>query len=239
MLMSMESGYTIYPCGDHAITIALGNKIDVKINQKVMALFSCLQAQPIAGVKDIIPSYHTVTVVYDLALLKKQMPSTSVYENMCLQLKRAADACTGASAIPRLVKIPVCYEVSVAPDIESVAALHQLSREEVIALHTSQTYRVYLVGFLPGFAYMGSVDTKIATPRKTKPRTTVAAGSVGIAGAQTGIYPFDSPGGWQLIGQTPVRMFDTAKPDPCYLQTGDEVQFYSINFSQFQKMKMP
>lgn len=237
--MSIKSGYTIYPCGDHAITIAVGNKIDGEINRKVMALFSCLQAQPIVGVKDIIPSYHTVTVVYDLALLKKQMPATSVYENMCRQLKQAADNCTDVFATSRLVKIPVCYEVSLAPDIESVAALHQLSRQEVIALHTAKTYRVYLVGFLPGFAYMGSVDTKIVTPRKTKPRTTVAAGSVGIAGEQTGIYPFDSPGGWQLIGQTPICMFDKAKPDPCYLQAGDEVQFYSINFSQFQKMKTP
>jgi inhibitor of KinA len=159
------------------------------------------------------------------------------FETMCSQLKQAADACTVAPTKSKSVQVPVCYAVSMAPDIESVAALHSLDVDEVIQLHTAKTYRVYMIGFLPGFAYMGSVDEKIVTPRRSQPRTQVPAGSVGIAGEQTGIYPFDSPGGWQLIGQTPLEMFNMANEMPCYLQPGDEVQFYPITMAEFEKIK--
>ena len=172
-----------------------------------------------------------------MALLKKQSPASSVYDRMCNQLEAAAKDCTVISTIARAIQIPVCYDVSMAPDLALIADLHHLSIEQVIQLHTEKLYRVYLVGFLPGFAYMGNVDEKIATPRKSKPRTLVPAGSVGIAGEQTGIYPFDSPGGWQLIGQTPIEMFSVEKPQPCYLRTGDEVQFYPVTLNEFAKLK--
>ena len=235
--MLIQTPYRIYPCGDHAVTIELGNTLDADINQKVISLFSYLQLNPVLGVKDIIPSYHTLTIIYDLALLKKQSPASSVYDRMCNQLETAANACTVISTTVRTIQIPVCYDLSMAPDLASIADLHQLSIEQVIQLHTEKLYRVYLLGFLPGFAYMGNVDEKIATPRKTTPRTMVPAGSVGIAGEQTGIYPFDSPGGWQLIGQTPVEMFNVEKPQPCYLQPGDAVQFYPITVTEFVKLK--
>jgi inhibitor of KinA len=127
--------------------------------------------------------------------------------------------------------------LSLAPDIISLAETHELSVEEVISLHTAKIYRVYMIGFLPGFAYMGSVDEKLTTPRRMQPRTIVPAGSVGIAGEQTGIYPFDSPGGWQLIGQTPLQMFDATGATPCYLHPGDEVQFHAISIEEFKKAK--
>jgi inhibitor of KinA len=121
-------------------------------------------------------------------------------------------------------------------DIDLIAQSHGLTSSEVIALHTARIYRVYLIGFLPGFAYMGTADKRIATPRKTSPRISVPAGSVGIAGEQTGIYPFDSPGGWQLIGRTPLQLFDTNSTTPCLLQPGDEVQFYPIDISEFNQL---
>ena len=236
--MSTQSAYQIYPCGDHAVTIALGDAIDTAINQKIISLFHLLEEQKIEGVKDIIPAYHTLTLVYDLALLKKKNPAASVYELMKAHLEKAVTVITEAPVMkPRLIEIPVCYDPLLAPDIVSLAALHQISVDEVIQLHTGKTYRVYMIGFLPGFAYMGSVDNTINTARKQQPRTKVPAGSVGIAGEQTGIYPFDSPGGWQLIGQTPLTMFDAKREEHCLLQAGDEVSFYAITIAEFTKHK--
>lgn len=235
--MLHRAPYRIYPCGDHAVTIELGDTIDVAVNEKVISLFRYLKNAGIYGVQDVIPSYHTITLVYDIAFLKKQSPVASVYEMMCGELTKAVNAYTANSKkAARLVNIPVCYDLSVAPDLVSLAASHQLSVEEVVQLHTAKTYRVYMIGFLPGFAYMGSVDEKIATPRKENPRTKVPAGSVGVAGVQTGIYPLNSPGGWQLIGQTPLQIFTITKEEPCYLQPGDEVQFYPVSLNEFTKL---
>jgi inhibitor of KinA len=230
--------YHIYPCGDHAVTIELGNEISIAINQKIIFLFRYLKELNIYGVRDVIPAYHTLTLVYDLALLKKQNPKGSVYEEMKAQLQNAFDLMKESPATTtKLVEVPVCYDSSLAPDIVSLADTHKLSVEEVVKLHTGKVYRVYMTGFLPGFAYMGTVDDKIHTPRKQQPRTLVPAGSVGIAGEQTGIYPFDSPGGWQLIGQTPVTMFDALREEPCYLRAGDEVRFYPVTLAEFSKLK--
>jgi inhibitor of KinA len=131
------------------------------------------------------------------------------------------------------MRIPVCYAKTFAPDLEDLALQNKISQEEVIRIHTSATYRVYMIGFLPGFAYMGRVDERIVTPRRSQPRTMVPAGSVGIAGEQTGIYPFASPGGWNIIGQTPVALFDVKRKQPVLLQPGDEVTFYSITEHEF------
>lgn len=236
--MHIPAGYHMYPCGDHALTIAWGNTIDISVNKSVIALFGVLQEANIRGVKDIIPAYNSITVVYDTALLKKDGKTKTVYEWMSRQVGKLIDSVEiGTDKKARLVSVPVCYDLSLAPDLASLAAEHQLTIEEVVKLHVGKIYRVYMIGFLPGFAYMGSVDNKIATPRKMNPRTTVPAGSVGIAGEQTGVYPFDSPGGWQLIGQTPLPMFSAKEEDPCLLQPGDDVQFYAVTLTEFEKIK--
>jgi inhibitor of KinA len=154
-------------------------------------------------------------------------------------MRKQLTACASALGemvlpVSKLVRIPVCYAQQFAPDIASLAALHGISIEEVIAIHSGTNYRVYMIGFLPGFPYMAMVNKKIQTPRLPKPRARVPAGAVGIAGAQTGIYPTDSPGGWQLIGQTPLKIFDLAKDNPVLLQPGDEVQFYPVSIEEFQ-----
>lgn len=236
--MPAQPLYRVYPCGDHAATIELGDSIDAGINAKAIAVFRYLKERAGEGILDIIPSYHTVTLIYDLVQLKKQHPAALVYDVMRSKLLHAAQACEEAGALTaRVFTIPVCYDPLLAPDLATLAALHGLHSEEVIQYHTAPTYRVYMIGFLPGFAYMGSVDKKIVTPRRKIPRTLVPAGSVGIAGEQTGIYPSDSPGGWQLIGQTPLTMFSPAKKNPCLLQPGDEVHFYPVSLAAFTKLK--
>jgi len=134
----------------------------------------------------------------------------------------------------RKISIPVCYAEGFAHDIEFIALEKNISIEKIIQLHTEQLYTVYMIGFLPGFPYMGEVKDSIAVPRKNEPRANVAAGSVGIAGKQTGIYPLESPGGWQIIGRTPLKIFDKEKSDPVLLQPGDEIQFYSISEDEFK-----
>jgi len=219
----------IYPSGDHAITIELGNAIDQGTHHKVISLYKRLQEHRHESMLDIIPSYHTVTVVYD--------PVAAPYGKMRQRLLDAAQHPTSIEISSRQLRIPVCYDETVAPDISSLADIHRITKQELIALHTGRSYRVYFLGFLPGFAYMGTVDERIATPRKQAPRTAVPAGSVGIAGTQTGIYPQESPGGWQLIGRTPIRMFDASLENPAYLQPGDEVQFYPVSIAEFKKLQ--
>ena len=236
--MSLVAPYRIYPCGDHAITLSFGETISAEVNRQVMALYKQIVADKDQGILDIIPAYTTLTVVFDLAYLLKQHPGQPVLKKKQQWLQQVVEQLQSSTTdAVRKVDVPVCYDPSLAPDIIALAEMHNIGLEELIRLHTERTYRVYLIGFLPGFAYMGPVNQRLITPRKNAPRKMVPAGSVGIAGEQTGIYPFDSPGGWQLIGKTPLKIFDASKKDPCYFQPGDEVRFVPISLSSFQKMK--
>jgi len=232
----LSEHYNIYPCGDHAITIELGKTIDRSANEKVMALFHQLTALDIHGVKDIIPAYTTLTVVYDIQKIKQQTELTA-YRFMYAKTVAALNTLTTQTIAQQCIKIPVCYDVSFGIDLPLIAQQKQISINEIIQIHTFIQYQVYMLGFLPGFAYMGIVDKRIAAPRLPQPRTTVAAGSVGIAGNQTGIYPLASPGGWKIIGRTPLTMFDANKENPCLLQPGNTVQFVSITKDEFEKIK--
>lgn len=236
--MCTDYPYRIYFCGDHAITVSFGDAISLEANQRVIALYKQLLANKEQAVLDIIPAYTTLTIVFDIACLLKQYPGLPVLKKMEHLLQDAVQREYRSNTdVPRKLIVPVCYDPLLAPDSMALAAMHGISLDELIQLHTEKTYHVYMIGFLPGFAYMGSVHARIISPRKQSPRKKVPAGSVGIAGEQTGIYPFDSPGGWQLIGQTPLKIFDATKKDPCYFQPGDEVHFASISLDEFQKMK--
>lgn len=188
------------------------------------------------GFVESVPAYASLAVFYDVKTVKKNYPLDSTVfdfvkiftEQLLMQLNGQEPELQSAS-----ITIPVYYN---GDDLALIATTHQLSAEEVIRIHTSKIYRVFMVGFLPGFTYMGSVDERIATARRSTPRIKVPAGSVGIAGFQTGIYPLDSPGGWQLLGQTPVKIFDKEKTDPCLLKAGDQVQFISISKATFEKL---
>lgn len=224
---------SIYPAGENALTVCLGDKMDVAINDQVFKLFQYLQRHPNPFWKDLIPAYCTLTIVYDVVSIPKHHSSAFTWVQN--EIERALFDCEESKPLPsQKVKIPVCYDPAFGFDLKSLAKTNKLSVDEVIALHTQQMYRVYMLGFLPGFAYMGIVNDKIATPRLSTPRKHVPAGSVGIAGNQTGIYPLDSPGGWNIIGRTPVKLFDPEYESPTLLQPGDEIFFIPINKEEFE-----
>jgi inhibitor of KinA len=222
--------YRIFPLGDTAITIDFGNVIDEGINQKVLALFDQLHDDPLPGITDVVPAYSSVTVYYDLFTASKLCSNgKSVYDTIAGQLaERMQQPLPVNETTQRLMTIPVCYENEFAPDIDYLAGKNNTTVDELIRIHVSREYRVYMLGFLPGFTYMGEVDKRIAVSRKPQP-VTVAAGSVGIAGRQTGIYPLQSPGGWQIIGRTPLKLFDAEREEPSLLKAGDRVRFNSIS----------
>jgi inhibitor of KinA len=207
--------------GDSCLSVAFDERIDPAINARCVALGAALERQQLAGIRDIVPGFHTVAVYFDPLKVNR--------EDLSAHVRQAADADppSGAdSAAP--LEIAVRYGGEHGPDLSDVAAFAHCTEAEVIRIHSEPVYRVYMLGFLPGFAYLGSVDPRIAMPRLEAPRVTVAAGSVGIAGLQTGIYPCDTPGGWRIIGRSEVRTFDLARPDPSLFSAGQRVKFTAV-----------
>lgn len=235
----MHTGeYKIEPLGDHAVTVHFGNTIDASINRVVLELFECLRQNPIPGVLDIVPAYASLTVVYDTVAIKKTNAHLAAFDDIASQINTILQNETrDISLHSKTIHIPVCYDLSLGIDLETIALQKNMQLEDIIRLHHSKIYRVFMLGFLPGFAYMGTVDEHIAMPRKATPRSCVAAGSVGIAGFQTGIYPVDALGGWNIIGQTPLQMFSPKYAESCLLQPGDEVIFKPIGLQEFKKLK--
>lgn len=243
--MVFSSSYSIFPLGDSAITIDLGNCIEEQLNRRALAVNDWLQAHRFPGFLDIIVAYSSVTIYYDPTIVQcgKLNNSNGIYygleglllqawEETCGMADKAIDEKGTEGAKGHFFRIPVCYEGEYAPDLEWVAAEKGFSREEVIGLHTSVIYRVYMIGFLPGFPYMGKTDLRLETGRKKQP-VPVAAGGVGIAGIQTGIYPLNSPGGWQIIGRTPMPLFNLREDPPIRIQAGDSIQFYPVSKKEF------
>jgi inhibitor of KinA len=232
--MSNETKF--FPLGDSALTVSFGDEIHPEIHSKVLSLTQILAKQPFIGLIDLVPAYTTVGVFYDFLQVKNAyQPPTTVavwVENYIRRLTQLP--ITPQDITTKTIKIPVCYDAEFGLDLDTLANQHSISPKEVIMLHTSVIYEVYLIGFLPGFAYLGTVPPQIATPRKSQPRLKVPAGSVGIADWQTGIYPFDSPGGWQIIGRTPLPLFDTYAEGLTLFQVGDRVQFYPIERGEFE-----
>jgi inhibitor of KinA len=227
--------YNIFPLGDAAATFDMGNTISEVLNQKALAMQQWLQAHPFEGLKDCLVAYSSLTVLYNPVVIKKYYhPPATAFNWVADRLQQAFEKAVPQEQTAReLIRIPVCYSATYAPDLASVAQQQQLSEQEVVNLHTAPVYNVYMIGFLPGFSYMGEVNEKIAVPRKQHP-TAVMAGSVGIAGSQTGVYPLNSPGGWQIVGRTPLKLFDPFGPEPVKLQAGDRVQFYAITKQEFE-----
>lgn len=255
--------YQLFPLGDSAITIDLGNCIDEQLNRRALGLSDWLEAHRFHGVLDIIVAYSSVSVFVDPLVVRASgiAGSDAVMEWVGNWLERAwresdgrrsptGEPAAGRAEIGRapeaegrqgsgeegaILPIPVCYEGEYAPDLDWVAGQKGLSAQEVVSIHSNGVYRVYMVGFLPGFSYMGVLDERIQLPRKLQP-VPVVAGGVGIAGMQTGIYPLNSPGGWQIIGRTPMRFFDAADDPPVRLKTGDRVRFCPIPATEFRRL---
>ena len=221
----------IIPFGDQAILVNFEQKIDTAINNEVLSLKTSIEHANHKSIKYLIPAYCSLTVVYDpFETNFKQLKD--FLENIDLNKNNQTDS------EHTVYKIPVCYEITHAPDIKEFAKSKNKSTEEIIRLHSEPTYQVYMLGFLPGFAYMGKLDESISAKRLSNPRLKVPKGSVGLAGLQTAIYPIESPGGWQLIGRTPIDVFDINKEDPFLFHIGDKIKFEPISLEEYNSIEV-
>jgi KipI family sensor histidine kinase inhibitor len=220
----------MYLAGDQGLVVEIGEGIDETVNRNVHALALALERRHLAGIVDLIPTYRSLLVNYD-----------PLRVGLCELKNAVADAAAGLDAIslptPRSVEIPTCYGGQYGPDLPFVAEHNHLTEDEVVAIHTSGAYRVFLMGFIPGFTYLGGMSPRIATPRLQTPRTSIPAGSVGIAQQQTGIYSVESPGGWQLIGRTPARLFDPFRTPPTLVEPGDAITFVAVDERRYRQLE--
>jgi inhibitor of KinA len=217
----------IFPLGDSAVTVEFGNEISLDLNREAIALSEHFESNPFPGFRETVPAYSSTTIFFDPQQVRKSFaPGSSAFEFVRRLAEQAAGELSYSEQSGRApVDVRVIFDSDSSLDLEEVSEFAGLDPDEVISLFLERTYRVFMIGFLPGFAYMGEVDDLIAVPRKHTPRTKVPAGSVGIAGKQTGIYPLDSPGGWQIIGRTEMKMFDPDSDPSCPLRSGDSVKF--------------
>jgi KipI family sensor histidine kinase inhibitor len=223
---------TFSPLGDTAVVLALGEADDAAEIARVRAVARAIERQRPSGVVDVVPAFARVTVFYDVARIVS-------FAALAAELERIAAAAGSdeSESEVRRVEIPVCYGGESGPDLGAVAAHAGISPDEAVALHRDGDYWVQAIGFVPGFAYLGGLPEKLKTPRRATPRASVPAGSVGIGGAQTGIYPLATPGGWNLIGRTPLRLFDVARDEPALLRAGDRVKFRALTPEEFAQME--
>jgi inhibitor of KinA len=224
------SQFRIVPAGDSALIVEFEERIDPSVNARTIACAEAIQAANLSGVRDVVPTYRSVAVYFD--------PLRTDGDALMRCVAREAAQPAPPVAVSRApVRIPVCYGGDLGPDLANVASFAKIGESDVVRVHTATTYRVFMLGFVPGFAYLGMVDERIAMPRHSTPRVRVPLGSVGIAGAQTGVYSADTPGGWQVIGRTPLKPFDPGRADPFLMKAGDTVQFYAIERGEYDRAR--
>lgn len=222
---------TISPVGDRAISIDFGQVIDPTINRHIRQTIERIKELQLDGIIELVPTYCALLVEYDAMLYS--------YSEICNIIEPTLEEgmTNRTNELVTVVEVPTVYGGEFGPDLSFVASHNHLSEDEVISIHSGTDYLVYMLGFIPGFTYLGGMDLRIATPRLSSPRTLIPAGSVGIAGEQTGTYPSDSPGGWQIIGRTPVTMYDMSKAQAALLKAGDYVRYVPIDESEFHRVK--
>lgn len=216
--------------GDSAVTVQFKNEISKEVNSYVTSLCAEIENNKIKGVIEYIPTFCSVSVLYDCTLISaKKLISKleKIIKNIKITSSRKA----------KLYEIPVCYDDCFALDMGNVCEHSHLTREKVIARHSGRDYLIYMLGFLPGFAYLGGMDEALATPRLDSPRSEIFEGAVGIGGEQTGIYPVASPGGWQLIGKTPVKVYDKERENPILYSSGDYIRFVPVSLAEYDQIE--
>ena len=227
--------YQIYSIHNHALTIEFSKEISEDANRMVMALKDAIEANPFEGFIECVPAYGSLGMYFSescrLYVVRKYIDEII---NTCLDYSHSIITKPSTNNI-QPITIPVCYHPSLGIDLDWVSSYLNLSVEEIVSLHTSISYRVYMIGFIPGFPYMGTLPAALEVPRKQTPSIKIPMGSVAIAGKQTGIYPAEVPGGWQVIGRTPLRMFDKTKEHCSVLNAGDIIQFKSITLEEFNQ----
>jgi len=226
--MGLYSKTLFYLMGDRGLLLEFGDEISREINEKVRRMALAIQAEAMEGIVETVPTYRSLLIIYNPIILP--------IEDLKKRLERIEQGLQQTPLPePKLTRIPVVYGGIYGSDLEEVAKYHQISPEEVIRLHCSKPYLIYMIGFMPGYPYMGELPQALVTPRLKTPRLSVPKGSVAIAQRQTGIYSMESPGGWQILGRTPVELFDPEKDPPALLQMGDFVQFYPISEKEFKE----
>src|SRR5579862_246960 len=230
MHTSSHEGARFVRSSDQSLLVYFGQEITLEAHERVRKLLRLLEIEPIAGVRNLHPAYCSVLIKFDA--MKQR------HEELEAILRKYLDRLGKVNLPePRQVEVPVCYGGEFGPDLDEVAALHKVTAEQLIELHTATTYLVYFLGFVPGFAYLGKLHEALVTPRLAMPRKKVPAGSVGIAGSQTGVYPFETPGGWRLLGRTPIAMFSARREGSSLLSIGDRVRFVPISRQQFDVLE--
>ena len=219
----------IHTAGDSSVLIEFGQEISPEINAKITAFVHLMKAQHVEGVKDMIPAFTSLLINYDPRVVNYGALKERLEKLLKLEVSQE-------TAPSRIFDIPVCYGGAYGPDLADVAAFHGVSEEQVIQMHSGRDYLIYMLGFLPGFAYLGGLDKMLATPRLDSPRVRIEPGSVGIGGEQTGIYPMASPGGWRLIGQTPLSLYDEEKENSVPYEAGDYIRFVPITPEQYEQI---
>lgn len=226
---------SLHPLAENAIIIDLGGSIEEAALKKLRTITAYLDKNPFPWLTEYVPAFTTVTIYYDpLKVLEIQPGIQLPYDFVSQQLSsHLKDLKTDKMSPQRVVSIPVCYGCYFGPDLEYVAHYNNMSVQEVIEIHSANEYIVYMIGFSPGFPYLGGMSERISVPRRSSPRLKIPAGSVGIAGKQTGIYPIETPGGWQIIGRTPINLFRPDVMPPSLLQAGDKIKFTPISYPEF------
>lgn len=235
--MSSNAGATwrIEPLGDRCLIVELGQRVDPEIGRVARSVAGYLLAHPLEGVVDIVPAFTTVAIHYRPEALAGQGPP---YPQLCRQVEAIlASGAPGEREAARVVEVPVRYGGEFGPDLEEVAAACELTPERLIQLHAASPHVVYMLGFAPGFPYLGGLDPRLAVPRRATPRTTIPVGSVAIARDQSTIYSLETPGGWNLIGRTALRLFSPTAEPPCLLQPGDEVRFVPVSLAEYRAIQ--
>jgi inhibitor of KinA len=227
-----------YSLSEGAITVEFGVKISDHLLAAVTNFNDLLLQSPFPGFISTIPAYATLTLFYDpMITVYSSLTGIDCFEKVSGYITRLMINLKNADAkAGNMITIPVCYGGAYGPDLAAIASERKISVDNIVHLHSNCVYKVFMIGFLPGFAYLGGMAPQLAMPRKTTPRKVVPAGAVGIAGQQTGVYPLESPGGWQLIGQTPVNLFNIKNSPPALLKAGDRVIFKPISVDEFKEL---
>lgn len=235
--VGMEKGEfktEISQINEFSALIEFGDEINEEINKKIRAFCAYIDEHPFEGLIEYVPYFTSVSVIYEPLKICNYSPFEKVKKILADMISNIDISIIGAENI---VEIPVCYGGEFGPDIEHVAKINNITVDEVIKIHSEGKYLVYMIGFAPGFPYLGGMSKKIAAPRRESPRTAIPVGSVGIAGMQTGVYPIETPGGWQLIGRTPIKLFDLKGEPKSLLKSGDIAKFYPISYDEYLRLK--
>jgi inhibitor of KinA len=235
-MYAVQYPFTIYSLSESAVTIEFGDEIGKDTLLRINSFNKLLLENPFPGFRTSVSAYASLSVFFDplVVITSNELLGVGCLEKVSVflnELQKNAEHVSIAES--KTIIIPVCYGGGLGPDLEEVSRLNNLTTQEVIAMHSKAVYKVYMIGFVPGFAYLGGMDERIAAPRRETPRKAVPAGAIGIAGKQTGIYPLETPGGWQIIGQTPLQLFDAKRQQPALLKAGDNVVFKPIDKAAF------